>query len=74
MKKLILVVSIVVFGLSSYSFAAPDIMEFGSQGSQGLFCNIEGAEVCVMAQSEEDCKKLEGKKVDSCPQSQDEEK
>jgi len=35
--------------------------------------NIEGAEVCVVARTEEDCTKLEGKKVDSCPASQNQE-
>ncbi|MEM7009416.1 MAG: hypothetical protein AAF462_09815 [Thermodesulfobacteriota bacterium] len=38
----------------------------------GQFCNVESAQVCVLTQNEEDCKKLEGKKVDSCPSSEEE--
>lgn len=38
--------------------------------ASGQFCIIESAEVCVLTQSEEDCNKLEGVKVDTCPQSQ----
>ncbi|MCK5710581.1 MAG: hypothetical protein KAI07_08575, partial [Deltaproteobacteria bacterium] len=73
MKKLILLVPIVLFALSSFSFAADedDVQAFfGSQGGTGLFCNIEGAEVCVVARTEDDCTKLGGEKVDSCPASQ----
>jgi len=42
MKKLILLVSIFLFGLSSYSWAASDDDAqafFGSQGGTGMFCN-----------------------------------
>ena len=63
MKKLILMVSIFIFVLSSYSFASEVEIPaaFGSQGGTGMFCNIEGAEVCVVARTEEDCTKLGGK-------------
>jgi len=76
MKKLILLVPIVLFTLSSYCLAADedDVQAFfGSQGDTGMFCNIEGAEVCVVARTEDDCTKLDGKKVDSCPASQENE-
>jgi len=76
MKKLILMVSIFIFVLSSYSFAADedDVQAFfGSQGGTGMFCNIEGAEVCVVARTEDDCTKIDGKKVDSCPVTQENE-
>jgi len=75
MKKLILVFSIFIFVLSSYSFAS----EVGAEtlslpsGIAGMLCNVEGAEVCVIARTKEDCKKLDGKKVDSCPVSQENE-
>ncbi len=35
-------------------------------GTVGLFCEVEKVDVCVMAQTGEDCTKLGGKKVDSC--------
>ncbi len=35
-------------------------------GTVGLFCEVEKVDVCVMTQTEEDCTKLGGKKVDSC--------
>jgi hypothetical protein len=38
-----------------------------------MFCNIEKAEVCIVARTEKDCTKLGGEKVDSCPQSQENE-
>jgi hypothetical protein len=73
MKKLILVFSIFIFVLSSYSFAAEvEVLALSlPSGSAGMFCNVEGAEVCVVARTEEDCTKLGGKKVDSCPVSQE---
>lgn len=43
-------------------------MMLGSEGNPGMFCNVESVNVCVLAETEADCKKLEGKKVDSCPQ------
>ncbi|MEK6224211.1 MAG: hypothetical protein N2A97_05035 [Thermodesulfobacteriales bacterium] len=76
MKKLILLASVFLFVLSSYSWAANDDdvqAFFGSDSGPGMFCNIEGAEVCVVARTKEDCTKLGGKKVDSCPVSQENE-
>lgn len=73
MKKLFLIVPVLLFVFSSYSWASTEMGVLGLEGDTGMFCNIEEAEVCVVAQSEDDCKKLEGKKVDACPQSQENE-
>ena len=35
-------------------------------GTVGLFCEVEKVGVCVTAQTEEDCTKLDGEKVDRC--------
>jgi len=35
-------------------------------GTVGLFCEVEKVDVCVMTQTEGDCTKLGGEKVDSC--------
>jgi len=69
MKKLILMVSIFIFVLSSYSFAAEVEAETLSlpSGIAGMSCNVKGAEVCVVARTKEDCTKLGGKKADACP-------
>lgn len=42
-------------------------VELGGDNDLGVFCSIQAKEVCVLAQTELDCKKLEGKKVDACP-------
>lgn len=77
---IILVVAVIGFTYSSFNAVAEDAFEravvgaeLGSEGNPGLFCNIDSAEVCVLAKTEEDCKKLNGKKVDTCPASQSEE-
>jgi len=35
-------------------------------GTVGLFCEVEKVDVCVMTQTDGDCTKLGGEKVDSC--------
>ncbi len=44
----------------------PEILAFGTDVAPGLFCEVEKLDVCVMAQTEEDCTKLGGVKADSC--------
>ena len=44
----------------------PEIMAFGTDVAPGLFCEVQKLDVCVMAQTKEDCTKLGGEKVDSC--------
>lgn len=77
MKAVICSVLIFLFVVGSNSFAVDmgdwEKINLGVEGSPGLFCNIDSAEVCVIAITEEDCKKLEGKKVDACPASQSKE-
>jgi len=34
--------------------------------SGAIYCEVESAQVCAVAQSEDDCKKLGGKKVSAC--------
>ena len=77
MKKLICVVAVFLFALSPYTWASDTTGMFsdeGAQTSKGMYCNVESAEVCVVARTEEDCTKLEGKKVDSCPAPESKEK
>jgi hypothetical protein len=50
----------------------PEIMAFGTDVAPGLFCEVEKLDVCVMAQTEEDCTKLGGEKVDSCSMAENE--
>ena len=77
MKKMILAVFLfTLFATSSIAGEIPGVLKssWGVDGiSDGLFCNIKKVEVCVIAKNEEDCKILEGAKVDSCPSSQEEE-
>ena len=44
----------------------PQILAFGIDGAPGLFCEVEKSDVCVMAQTEEDCTKLGGVKAEKC--------
>ena len=76
MRKFLIVLALAVVGFaySSVDMALADGLEeagaqvrLGVEANPGVFCNIESAEVCVVAQNEVDCKKLQGKKVDSCP-------
>ncbi len=76
MKTLVFIVALAMVGfVYSYfnNITADELKEVGSQveielvNNLGVFCNIESASVCVLAQNENDCKKLEGQKVDSCP-------
>ena len=43
-----------------------ETLHFAPGGQVGLFCEVEKVGVCVTAQTEEDCTKLGGEKVDSC--------
>ena len=54
-----------IAGSTHAEYMPGKILEF-SEGTPGLFCNVESKGVCVIAQNEEDCKKLGGEKVDSC--------
>lgn len=76
MKKFIVILSVAVigFGYGYFNQASADGLEeagaqveLGVESDPGVFCNIESAEVCVVAQTEGDCDKLQGKKVDACP-------
>jgi len=72
MKKKILVLGIFIFALSSYSCVTNQAGSSKSSAkkpswSQAVYCNIADAQVCAVAQSKEDCKKLGGKKVSTCP-------
>ena len=42
------------------------VLAFGTDGAPGLFCEVQKADVCVMARTEEDCTKLGGVKADTC--------
>lgn len=71
MKNIICLVILVVFSLSSYSCVTKQKGSSESASgtptwSQAVYCNIESAQVCVVAQSKEDCKRLGGKKVNAC--------
>ncbi|MEM7009414.1 MAG: hypothetical protein AAF462_09805 [Thermodesulfobacteriota bacterium] len=76
MKNIIVVMLLILFGVSFISIdtQAKDIenmgaqMMLGSDQNPGMFCNIESVNVCVLAENEDDCTKLKGEKVDSCPQ------
>jgi len=46
--------SIVGMTVNSESSAVP-VYELGIDGAPGLFCEVEKADVCVMAQTQEDC-------------------
>ena len=70
MKKSVLMVPVVLFAMSSFSMASEPMDVPESQVGQGMYCNVEKAEVCVVAKTEEDCNKLGGEKVDSCPSSE----
>ena len=45
---------------------SPGILSLGTDGAPGLFCEVEKADVCVVARTEEDCTKLGGVKADTC--------
>lgn len=72
MIRLLLVLAVAMFVFASYSYAdqleeAGAQVELGADVSAGVFCKVESKEVCVLAKTAEDCEKLRGKKVDSCP-------
>ena len=78
MKKSILFMFVLLFSLS-ISAAADEIPGMTKSSwdvddvAAGLFCNVEKAEVCVIARTEEDCTKLGGKKIEVCPNPEDKE-
>lgn len=47
--------------------AADAGLEFSGNVPPGLFCYVESPGVCVIARTEEDCRKLGGVKTESCP-------
>ena len=51
---------------------AEGVLLFGTDVAPGLFCEVQKLDVCVMAQTEEDCTKLGGEKVDSCSMAENE--
>ena len=51
---------------SAYAGISPTVLAFGTDGAPGLFCEVQKADVCVMARTEEDCTKLGGVKADTC--------
>ena len=53
-------------GISGIAGSAFGFTTLGDSGNPGVFCKVEDPDVCVIAQNEEDCKKLGGEKVDSC--------
>lgn len=53
-------------------YAAEGVLLFGTDVAPGLFCEVQKLDVCVMAQTEEDCTKLGGEKVDSCSMAENE--
>ena len=63
---------LLTFYLFSLSCVTADSSTSGSSSSvpswsQAIYCNIEDKQVCAVAQSNDDCKKLGGKKVPACP-------
>lgn len=76
MKNLIVVICLTLFFVSVFStnvFAGAPVYSINSVGfdvngvPSGMFCNVDKAEVCIITRNEEDCTKLNGVKVDSCP-------
>lgn len=82
MKKSIFISFMVVLCLSLFSgtnvFAQgpgagdPNIV-WGSESNPGNFCQVEKVNVCVVTKNIDDCKKLNGKKVVTCPENKKEE-
>jgi len=70
MEKTIFIISFVVIAALSPSCAMKDgSSQSASQKpswSRAVYCEVESAQVCAVAQSEDDCKKLGGKKVAAC--------
>ena len=76
MKKIIAISFLFVFALSAFSLTSyndanaqrPDnILTFMSENiPDGVFCQVEKADVCVIAMNAEDCTKLGGEKKDNC--------
>ena len=76
MKKLLVISFLLVFALSVFfgmnvnaqgPGAGDSGIVWGAEGNPvGTFCEVEKADVCVLAMSEEDCTKLGGEKADSC--------
>ena len=68
---LVLILAISSFGYT-YVVAGEELMMEGMSGNTGLFCKIEKVDVCVMAQTEEDCTKLGGVKAEKCEAAENE--
>jgi len=63
----ILVTAFSIVGMTVNSEnSAAQVYDFGIDGAPGLFCEVEKLDVCVMAQTQEDCTKLGGVKADTC--------
>jgi len=63
----ILVTAFSIVGMTVNSeSSAGEILLFGIDGAPGLFCEVEKLDVCVMAQTQEDCTKLGGVKAEKC--------
>lgn len=73
MSKKLLVGLLLVLAFSG-TYVNAGIVGFDAEGKPiGTFCKVEKVDVCVVAMSEEDCTKLGGQKVDSCPMPEKEE-
>lgn len=72
MSKILITVTVLAFsimgGAVTVHAQSPygNEVGFGTSENPGLYCKVEKAEVCVIAQSVEDCEKIGGAKVDSC--------
>lgn len=66
-----LIAALIIFALFSYSCVGSQTAESGAGAkkaswSQAVYCQVDELQVCAVAQSKEDCKKLGGTKVSSC--------
>lgn len=73
LRQLIIgVVLAVALSAAAGNVYAEEGVFFGTDVAPGLFCEVQKLDVCVMAQTEEDCTKLGGEKVDSCSMAENE--
>lgn len=66
------VLAVALSAAAGNAYAAEGVLLFGTDVAPGLFCEVQKLDVCVMAQTEEDCTKLGGEKVDSCSMAENE--
>ena len=70
MRNTFLLLTVLIFLLSLSCVTKQKGSSKSSSGtptwSQAVYCDIESAQVCAVAQSAEDCTKLGGKKVNAC--------